>query len=727
MGRRLAKSYSMTDGGKISYEELENPYPDNPIVDLSATTPSSGLPELLTTGAGEFTQNKVYGEENVGSGLSGIEFGIGIGWSNDSGLITSTTTNNIIINGSKINGGAGENGGGGESGSNLSNSITDNYTSISDLFVFSDLNDYINRLNYSGFGNISSYYEGGVVAGLNLTGTVNASCLSLSTLSSLSSINQTIGVIPGGSVVSVGGQCSGASEDEESDVNNWWALILVIVPCLTLFGNVLVILAVFRERTLQTVTNYFIVSLALADLLVAVVVMPFAVYVLVNGAWALSAFICDFYIAMDVTCSTSSIFNLVAISIDRYIAVTQPIKYAKHKNSTRVWMTILLVWAISAAIGSPIVLGLNNTPERQLDLCVFYNSDFIIYSSLSSFYIPCIIMVFLYWNIFKALRIRAAKAKAHKKSNLRDIKPHSIIENVIHTQRVYSVARFAETALGTATLVAPVHEEPTNTASGSNEDEDETPVDPVVVISNDKSGEFFMATVVEEAAVVAKAHLTSSNSTKSDSNNLCLEDAVSSTMEVNSSPSPNPRTTSAPSSSTSSSPPPLRSATQIKKTTNGLNKQGLKKLKSTGSLLPAQFKRNPSVLNVGTGPGVTAGGGTDAVKKDKKPSDSTSRFTIYKANKASKKKREKSSVKKERKATKTLAIVLGVFLICWVPFFTCNVMDALCSKLKMDCQPGVTAFIVTSWLGYMNSFVNPVIYTVFNPEFRKAFRKLMRV
>jgi len=85
----------------------------------------------------------------------------------------------------------------------------------------------------------------------------------------------------------------------------------------------------------------------------------------------------------------------------RYIAVTQPIKYAKHKNSRRVCLTILLVWAISAAIGSPIVLGLNNTPNREPDVCAFYNADFILYSSLSSFYIPCIIMVFLYWNIFK--------------------------------------------------------------------------------------------------------------------------------------------------------------------------------------------------------------------------------------------------------------------------------------------------------------------------------------
>lgn len=148
-----------------------------------------------------------------------------------------------------------------ESSSSYSTPSVDNYTgSVSDLFVFDDLNDYINRLNYSVFVNLTAYYgDGG--AGLNL-----------------SSVNCTSSIIAG-NAVRPGDEC-GATVDEKS--NSWWALILVIVPCLTLFGNVLVILAVVRERALQTVTNYFIVSLAVADLLVAVLVMPFAVYVLVS-------------------------------------------------------------------------------------------------------------------------------------------------------------------------------------------------------------------------------------------------------------------------------------------------------------------------------------------------------------------------------------------------------------------------------------------------------------
>lgn len=183
------------------------------------------------------------------SGSGGVE----LGWFNDSAAAITSTSPSYP----------------GAASSSFFSSVSptslgsENYTGISDLFVFDDLNDYINRLNYSAFVNLTAYYDGG--ANLNLNGTVNCT-------SSIASSG----------VVSAG-ECGPAADvDEKTDANSWWALILVIVPCLTLFGNVLVILAVVRERALQTVTNYFIVSLAVADLLVAVLVMPFAVYVLVS-------------------------------------------------------------------------------------------------------------------------------------------------------------------------------------------------------------------------------------------------------------------------------------------------------------------------------------------------------------------------------------------------------------------------------------------------------------
>ena len=75
--------------------------------------------------------------------------------------------------------------------------------------------------------------------------------------------------------------CTG-DDDPIHTEKNYWTLLLLLFPVFTVFGNILVLMSVYKERSLQTVTNYFIVSLAVADLLLASFVMPFAVYYLVG-------------------------------------------------------------------------------------------------------------------------------------------------------------------------------------------------------------------------------------------------------------------------------------------------------------------------------------------------------------------------------------------------------------------------------------------------------------
>ena len=68
----------------------------------------------------------------------------------------------------------------------------------------------------------------------------------------------------------------------------------------------------------------------------------------------------------------------------------------------------------------------------------------------------------------------------------------------------------------------------------------------------------------------------------------------------------------------------------------------------------------------------------------------------------------------------------GCFLFCWIPFFTCNILSAISIKTSEDfLMSTMTIFMLTTWLGYVNSTLNPVIYTLFNHEFRKAFKKMI--
>lgn len=96
------------------------------------------------------------------------------------------------------------------------------------------------------------------------------------------------------------------------------ALILSAIIILTIVGNILVILSVFTYKPLRIVQNFFIVSLAVADLTVAILVLPFNVAYSILGRWEFGIHVCKMWLTADVLCCTASILNLCAIALDRY-------------------------------------------------------------------------------------------------------------------------------------------------------------------------------------------------------------------------------------------------------------------------------------------------------------------------------------------------------------------------------------------------------------------------
>lgn len=84
------------------------------------------------------------------------------------------------------------------------------------------------------------------------------------------------------------------------------------------------------------------------------------------------------------------------------------------------------------------------------------------------------------------------------------------------------------------------------------------------------------------------------------------------------------------------------------------------------------------------------------------------------------KRKERAVLLKERKAAKTLAIVVGCFSVCWFPFFLIYIIEPFCKS----CQVPSTVAVCATWLGYFNSLVNPFIYAFYNRDFRYSFYQL---
>lgn len=235
-----------------------------------------------------------------------------------------------------------------------------------------------------------------------------------------------------------GGRGASGGAAAAAHTPNVLALLLLPVLCLVgLIGNAMVCIAIATDRRLHNVTNYFLFSLALADLLVCLLVMPLSIIVEVkHGVWTWNVSLCLLYVYADVFLCSASIVHMSVISLDRYLGISQPLR-TRNKSKTMIIVKICLVWIITLVISCPIAVlaSYDHSNILQNNSCMIFSRHYIIYGSTLTFLIPFCVMFVTYLRTTTLLNKQASilSQKANDKLNgngLRRTMPHRKLGHV---------------------------------------------------------------------------------------------------------------------------------------------------------------------------------------------------------------------------------------------------------------------------------------------------------
>ncbi|XP_046563713.1 muscarinic acetylcholine receptor M2-like [Haliotis rubra] len=186
-------------------------------------------------------------------------------------------------------------------------------------------------------------------------------------------------------------------------------VILYILVVITVLGNLLVLLAVYKDKRLQTVFNYYIVNLAITDVLVALTAMSLYTTDNILGHWPLGEFMCGLWIFFDYGMTFASVFTLVVISVDRFWSVQWSIHYRHHHNKRKTMVLIGLIWLFMLILWLPPCIT-DRIANSEPGVCKWEPSEnraFVIVIATVGHHGACFIQIFCFLKVFMFMKKRA--------------------------------------------------------------------------------------------------------------------------------------------------------------------------------------------------------------------------------------------------------------------------------------------------------------------------------
>ncbi|NXK97334.1 HRH1 protein, partial [Formicarius rufipectus] len=456
-------------------------------------------------------------------------------------------------------------------------------------------------------------------------------------------------------------------------------LFLGSISLITIVMNILVLCAVKTEKKLQTVGNLYIVSLSIADLIVGAAVMPLNIVYLLSPVWPLGLPACLFWLSMDYVASTASIFNLFILCIDRYRSVQQPLKYLKYRTKMRALLLILGVWLLSFMWVIPI-LGWHvfaNNGERKVkkNKCETEFSEvtwFKVLTAIVNFYLPSILMLWFYYKIYRAVRKHCQHRELINGSHW-----SSSDRNSIHHSKIKDEQNICLQKQGLDENPPPKDKQSSPQSKNMEAELHFSYLDKSSKAFDGKSnGKFFKwkcfpLSIVQSEPGLDKAGKKCMCATKENANEeeSCSQDSDSSVASGNHifaevvPCGENPDLNSE------------RVCSAQEKTENR-DFRGLISLKKTWQSLHTRSKSNIQGLHGN----------------------------------------------RERKAAKQLGVMMAAFMLCWIPYFVSFMVIAF-----HNCEQFSKLHMVTIWLGYVNSTLNPFLYPLCNENFKTTFKKILHI